>query len=108
MLEILFKLARIHTIRALVDVDKIGAPTGLADRLGGRDKGVRNRDDNVAWLYAGGGQRESNGIRPAGDANTMRRIAEFGELALKFLYLRSAHEAGHAQCISQGRQQFFF
>jgi hypothetical protein len=38
----------------------------------------------------------------------MRRIAEFSELALKFLYLRTANEARHPQAISQGGQQFIF
>src|SRR6267154_5616687 len=61
MLEVLFQLARIQTIGAFVDVDKIGAPTGLADRLSRRDKSVRNGDDNVAGFYARGGQCESHG-----------------------------------------------
>jgi hypothetical protein len=107
-LEVLLKFARIHAIRAFIDVNKIGPATGLADRLGGRDKGVRDCNDNIAWLYASGGQRESDCIRPASDTNTMRRIAEFCEFALEFLYLWAANEAGHAQCISEGGQQFFF
>src|SRR6266436_3664735 len=67
MLEVLFQLARIQTIGAFVDVDKIGAPTGLAYRLCGCDKGVRNGDENVARFYARRGQCESHRIGSASD-----------------------------------------
>src|SRR5258705_6639609 len=98
-LEVLLKFARIHAIRAFIDVNKIGPATGLADRLGGRDKGVGDRNDNIAWLYASGGQSETDCIRPPSDTKTMRRIAEFFEFTLEILYLLAPNETRHPQSI---------
>src|SRR3982074_1337066 len=41
-LEVLLKFARIHAIRAFINVNKIGPTTGLADGLGGRDNRLGN------------------------------------------------------------------
>src|SRR5258707_5494386 len=68
-LKVLLKFARIHAIRTFIDVDKIGPTTGLADRLAGRDKGVGCRNDDANWLYASGGQREGDRIRPPRDTH---------------------------------------
>src|SRR5258707_10648927 len=85
-LEVLLKFARIHAIRAFVDVNKIGPATGLADRLGGRDKSVGDRNDNIAWLYASGGQCETGSFPPPIAPQTTRGTPEFFEISLAFIY----------------------
>src|SRR6267378_2773055 len=100
VLQVFLKLARVHAIRALVNVDEVGARSRLADRLRRSNERVRDCDDHIASLYTGGSQSEPNGIRSAAYADTMRRVAEFCEVPLKFFHLWAANESGGAQRVS--------
>jgi len=103
MLEVVLEFARIHAVCALVDVNKVGSGARLADRLGCSDESVRNGDDNVTRFYAAGSQCESNGVRSAGYADTIRCFTEFRELPFELLDLRPSDEPGCAQGVLQHR-----
>src|SRR6266404_4173462 len=97
VLKVFLKLSWIHAIGALVNVDEVGARSGLADCLRRSNESVRDRNNDIASLYTGGGQSKPNRIRSAGYADTMRRVAEFCEVSLKFFHPRAANESGRAQ-----------
>jgi len=44
--QVLLELAWIHAVGALIDVNKVGARAGLADRLRGGDESVRHSDND--------------------------------------------------------------
>ena len=90
------QLLRVHGVSFFVDVDEVGTRTGLADGFGGGDEGVGNGDDHVAGLHAGGDQSEAHGIRAAGHANAVFRVAKGGEFIFEIFDHRAADEAGGA------------
>ena len=96
----ILELARIHAIGALVNIDEVGARSGLADRFRSSNESVWDSDDDVAGLYAGSRQGESNGIRSAGYTNAMSRAAKLCEVSLKFFYLRTSNESCCTQRVS--------
>src|SRR5260221_2089816 len=95
--QVLLELAWIHAVGALIDVNKVGARAGLADRLRGGDESVRHSDNDVAGLDTGSSQGEADRVCSAGDTHTVRRIAESCKLPLEFLYLGSSNESGGSQ-----------
>ena len=72
---------------------------GLGDRLRRGDEGVRDRDDDVAFAYAGGHQGETDGVGAAGDADAMLRLAEGGEFLFEAVYFGAADEVGGSDCL---------
>ena len=95
--EIFSQLRGVHRIRLLVNIDKVGARPGLADRLRRRDEGVRDRHDDVARLHSCGHQSKSHGVGAVGYANAILRVAKRGEFAFEILDHGAADKSGGLQ-----------
>src|SRR5437764_5733686 len=97
--EVFGQFVWVHAIGALVDIDEVWACSGLANRFGCSDKGVRNSDNYVLRFYSGRSQSESNSVRSASHAHTLRCVAEARKLPLELLYFRATDKTGRAQGI---------
>ena len=104
-LQVLRQLARVHVVRALVDIDEIGARAGLGDGLRRGDEGVRDGHHHVAGADARRHQREAQRVRAAAHAHALLRFAEGGEVALEALHHGAADEARRIQGGVEDRAQ---
>ncbi len=96
---------RIHAVRPRVDIHKIDARSGLSDRLGGGDEGMRNGHDYVARLNPRGHQSEPHRVGAARQPDAIFRFAKLGKVPLESLDHGSANEACRAQHRLENRNQ---
>ena len=91
------EFCRIQVVGAFIDVDEYRQCPGLADRFGGRDKGIGHGDDGIAHTDTGRHQGEADGVGAAGHAHAIAGIASARELVFELFQHRAADEMPAAQ-----------
>ena len=84
--------SRIHRVGDRIDIDKHGTRANGGDSLGGCDKGVRDRDDLIAWLDIERKKREMQRCGSIGESHAVLGADISGKSLLELLYLRSEHK----------------
>src|SRR6266481_2074205 len=102
------ELPRIHVVSALFDIYEVRPRAGLRDRLSGRYKSVRNRDDSIARLHSGGDQGKPQGVCSVPYADAMLGSAKLCKLSFEALHHRAADESSGLQQGSEDCEQVLF
>jgi len=107
-LQVLGQLARVHVVRALVDIDENRPRAGLGDGLRRGDERIRDRDDDGPLLEARRHESESHRVGAAGHAHTVPSTAELGEIALESFDHGAAYKRPGPQGCGENLAEFFF
>src|SRR5262245_19465906 len=98
---------RIQIAAPLIYIHKLRPGPRLRYGLGGCQKSMRRRNDDIATLDTGGEERKAQRIRPTGDANAVRYATKCSEVSLELFDHRSATESAILQGRSEDMQQLF-
>ena len=90
-----------------VEGDRIGVAkyhptTGLGNRLGGGNPGMRPGDDFITWLQTQPAHGDIEGVRTIGAGHTMLHAHRRGPRLLKGVNVRSANESGLGDDVRKG------